>query len=47
LKPASIEEALKKVLPEKYHHMLPVNMAALSQGEELLLKSAAPDAVVA
>jgi 2-oxoglutarate ferredoxin oxidoreductase subunit gamma len=36
VKPASIEEALKKVLPEKYHHMLPVNMQALHHGAALI-----------
>ncbi len=32
----SILEALKKVLPEKYHHMLPVNEQALLRGEQLV-----------
>ncbi|HEX6914617.1 MAG TPA: 2-oxoacid:acceptor oxidoreductase family protein [Chitinophagaceae bacterium] len=32
----SILEALKKVLPEKYHHMLPLNEQALLRGEELV-----------
>jgi 2-oxoglutarate ferredoxin oxidoreductase subunit gamma len=32
----SVLEALKKVLPEKYHHLLPVNEAALDRGEELI-----------
>lgn len=31
----SILEALKKVLPEKYHHLLPVNRAALEKGSEM------------
>lgn len=32
----SILQALKKVLPEKYHHMLPINEEALMKGEELV-----------
>jgi 2-oxoglutarate ferredoxin oxidoreductase subunit gamma len=32
----SILEALKKVLPEKYHHLLPVNEMALEKGEQLI-----------
>jgi 2-oxoglutarate ferredoxin oxidoreductase subunit gamma len=32
----SIMEALKKVLPEKYHHLLPLNESALVKGEELI-----------
>lgn len=31
----SILEALKKVLPEKYHHLLPVNRTALEKGSEM------------
>jgi 2-oxoglutarate ferredoxin oxidoreductase subunit gamma len=34
----SILEALKKVLPEKYHHLLPVNQQALEKGEALVLQ---------
>jgi 2-oxoglutarate ferredoxin oxidoreductase subunit gamma len=33
---SSILEALKKVLPEKYHHLLPVNEQALGKGVRLL-----------
>lgn len=33
---ASIVEALKKVLPEKYHHTLPANQQALEQGREMM-----------
>lgn len=33
---ASILEALKKVLPEKYHNLLPVNEAALELGARLM-----------
>jgi 2-oxoglutarate ferredoxin oxidoreductase subunit gamma len=29
-------EALKKVLPEKYHHTIPLNEQALERGEELV-----------
>lgn len=32
----SILEALKKVLPEKYHHLLPINKQALEKGAALL-----------
>jgi 2-oxoglutarate ferredoxin oxidoreductase subunit gamma len=32
----SVLQALKKVLPEKYHSMLPVNEEALMKGEELV-----------
>ena len=31
----SILEALKKVLPEKYHHLLPINREALEKGMSL------------
>lgn len=37
---SSVEEALKKVLPEKYHHLLPANMQALKQGAELVSQAA-------
>jgi 2-oxoglutarate ferredoxin oxidoreductase subunit gamma len=36
VKPESVLEALKKVLPEKYHHTIPVNEQALMRGEELV-----------
>jgi 2-oxoglutarate ferredoxin oxidoreductase subunit gamma len=32
----SILEALKKVLPEKYHHLLEINKQALMKGSELV-----------
>jgi 2-oxoglutarate ferredoxin oxidoreductase subunit gamma len=32
----SIIEALTKVLPEKYHHLLPINRQALEKGESLV-----------
>ena len=32
----SIMEALAKVLPEKYHRLLPLNEEALVRGEELV-----------
>lgn len=32
----SILEALKKVLPEKYHHLLPINRQALEKGEAMI-----------
>ncbi|HET9824107.1 MAG TPA: 2-oxoacid:acceptor oxidoreductase family protein [Chitinophagaceae bacterium] len=32
----SVLEALKKVLPQKYHHLLPANELALLKGEELM-----------
>lgn len=36
VKNESILEALKKVLPEKYHHLLPINKQALEKGETLV-----------
>jgi len=36
VKKESVLEALKKVLPEKYHHLLPVNKQALETGELLV-----------
>jgi 2-oxoglutarate ferredoxin oxidoreductase subunit gamma len=32
----AIMEILKKVLPEKYHHLLPINELALEKGEQLI-----------
>ncbi|MFZ4057291.1 MAG: 2-oxoacid:acceptor oxidoreductase family protein [Ferruginibacter sp.] len=37
----SILEALKKVLPDKYHHLIPINQQALEKGREMLLTSKA------
>lgn len=34
----SIIEALKKVLPERYHNLLPINKQALERGAELIEK---------
>lgn len=34
----SVMEALKKVLPERYHNLLPINKAALERGTELVEK---------
>ena len=34
----SVMEALKKVLPERYHHLLPLNEQALTRGAELAAK---------
>ena len=31
----SVMEALKEVLPEKYHHLLPLNEQALEKGEQI------------
>ncbi|MDI1356160.1 MAG: 2-oxoacid:acceptor oxidoreductase family protein [bacterium] len=36
VKKESILEALKKVLPEKYHHLLEINRQALEKGAELV-----------
>lgn len=33
---AAVVEALKKVLPERYHHLLPLNEQALLRGKELV-----------
>lgn len=38
VKIASIIEALKKVLPERYHNLLPINQQALERGAELVAK---------
>ncbi len=38
VKIASIIEALKKVLPERYHNLLPINKMALERGAELIEK---------
>jgi 2-oxoglutarate ferredoxin oxidoreductase subunit gamma len=35
----SIMEALKKVLPERYHHLLPLNQQALQRGMELAMQA--------
>jgi len=35
VKNESILEALKKVLPDKYHHLLPINQQALEKGETM------------
>ncbi len=36
VKNESIVAALEKVLPEKYHHLLPINLQALERGELLV-----------
>ena len=38
----SIVEALKKVLPEKYHHLLVINKQALEKGEALVSSISEP-----
>jgi 2-oxoglutarate ferredoxin oxidoreductase subunit gamma len=38
IKIESVMEALKKVLPERYHHTLPLNKEALDRGIELVEK---------
>lgn len=38
----SILEALAKVLPEKYHHLLPINRQALELGEALAIRMKEP-----
>ena len=38
----SVLDALKKVLPERYHHLLPVNEKALRRGMEMGTTSAVP-----
>lgn len=38
VKNETIIEALKKVLPERYHNLLPINKAALDRGAELVEK---------
>ncbi|MGB9701661.1 MAG: 2-oxoacid:acceptor oxidoreductase family protein [Candidatus Kapaibacteriota bacterium] len=34
--PETIMEALKKVLPERYHHLIPVNQKAFDEGMQLI-----------
>jgi len=36
VKVESVMAALKKVLPERYHHLLPLNEQALRRGQELV-----------
>jgi 2-oxoglutarate ferredoxin oxidoreductase subunit gamma len=36
VKVESVLEALRKVLPERYHHLLPLNEQALRRGQELV-----------
>ena len=38
----SILEALKQVLPEKYHHLLPINKEALEMGERMVMELKEP-----
>lgn len=38
VKNISVLEALKKVLPEKYHHLLPINLQALEKGESMVME---------
>ncbi len=38
IKIESILEALRKVLPERHHHMIPLNEKALTRGGELILE---------
>jgi 2-oxoglutarate ferredoxin oxidoreductase subunit gamma len=38
----SVVKALKKVLPERYHHMLKINQDALERGEKLVIEAATP-----
>jgi 2-oxoglutarate ferredoxin oxidoreductase subunit gamma len=35
LKVSSVVDALRKVLPERYHHLLPINRQALERGREI------------
>ncbi|MEI7471595.1 MAG: 2-oxoacid:acceptor oxidoreductase family protein [Chitinophagaceae bacterium] len=39
---AAVLEALKKVLPEKYHHLLPLNQQAMERGAALMNELAVP-----
>ncbi len=39
---SSVMKALSEVLPERYHHLLPVNQQALERGEELIIEAAVP-----
>lgn len=44
VKVETVLETLKKVLPERHHHLLPLNETALHRGQELALQTA-PEAV--
>jgi len=37
----TVLEALKKVLPERHHHLIPLNKTALQRGQELALATSA------
>jgi len=45
VKSESILEALKKVLPEKYHHLLAINKQALEKGETMIQQAKTPPLV--
>ncbi|MGA9408025.1 MAG: 2-oxoacid:acceptor oxidoreductase family protein, partial [Bacteroidota bacterium] len=38
--PENVLNALKKVLPERHHHLLPLNEEALMRGKQIALESA-------
>jgi 2-oxoglutarate ferredoxin oxidoreductase subunit gamma len=38
----SVVKALSEVLPERYHHLLPVNQQALERGSQLIVEALAP-----
>jgi 2-oxoglutarate ferredoxin oxidoreductase subunit gamma len=42
VKPASVIEALKSVLPAHRQHLIPINEQALARGRELVLEAAGP-----
>lgn len=42
VKTEAVLEALKKVLPEKYHHLLPANKEALEKGAEMVQEMQEP-----
>jgi 2-oxoglutarate ferredoxin oxidoreductase subunit gamma len=42
VKVSSISKALEQVLPERYHHLLPINRQALERGAELVIETATP-----
>lgn len=42
IKMENIKEGLKQVLPERYHHLIPINEEAIKKGMELIEAASAP-----
>ena len=39
---SSVVKALEQVLPERYHHLIPVNQMALERGEQVVIETVTP-----